>query len=190
MGRLCFLDLETGGLRVEQPIIQIAAIAVDGDWNEVESLEFKIAFDPARCDAEALAINHYTAEAWADAVPEAVAVSNLAAFLNRHRSVELVSKRTGRPYSVARVAGHNASFDLDRLSALFKRYDTFFPVDFGSVLDTRFGAIWHGERTGKRPANHRLVTLAEHHGIPVAGAHDALVDVRLSIALARVLVAA
>ncbi len=32
-----FVDIEAGGLEIQRPIIQIAAIAVDGRLNEVEA---------------------------------------------------------------------------------------------------------------------------------------------------------
>lgn len=185
---IVFFDTETGGLLPQHPTIQIAAIAVASDWSEVETFERKIEFDWRKAEPEALKINGYTADAWAGALPEPRALQGFGDFLSRHRCVELVS-RAGKPYSVARVAGHNiVGFDLERVAAAFKRYGLFFPVDFRTVLDTRYGAVWHFERIGSRPKDFKLTGLCEHFEIPTDGAHDALVDVRLSIALARKLV--
>jgi DNA polymerase III epsilon subunit-like protein len=193
--RVVFFDTETGGLKPEHPTIQLAAIAVGPDWQELETFERKIAFDPAKADPEALAMNHYDAAAWKGAPPERIVVEEFGAFLNRHRSVELVSQRTGRPYSVARLGGHNVvGFDLERMAAMFKRHGAFFPVDFRTVLDTRYGSVWFfeggaaAEQPAGRPKDFKLTGLAEFFGVSVDGAHDALVDVRLSIALARKLV--
>ena len=185
-GPIVGLDIETGGIEATRPIIQIAAVAVRGG-KEVETLERKIRFRVEDADPEALRLNHYSAEAWANAVPEAQAMRDLAALLDRHRSVHLVSKRTGKPYTVARVLAHNASFDLDRVAAAFKRHGLFFAIDFRSALDTRYGAVWFFEAHPheRQPTDFKLKTLAECFGIPTEGAHDALVDVRLSIALAR-----
>jgi DNA polymerase III epsilon subunit-like protein len=186
---LVFFDIETAGLRPVDPTIQLAAIAVGPDWREIETYERKIAFDPRGADPKALELNHFDAAVWKrDAVPERQAVEEFGALLNRHRSVELVSKRTGRPYTVARLAGHNAaSFDLDRVAAAFKRFDIFFAVDFRSVLDTRHGAVWFFETHPElpKPADYKLGTLAAYFGIEADGAHDALVDVRLSAGIAR-----
>jgi DNA polymerase III epsilon subunit-like protein len=161
-------------------------------WVELETFERKIAFDQRQADPEALAMNHYTSEAWKDAQPEAFVVRDFAAFLDRHRSVQLISKRTGKPYRVARLGGHNVvGFDLERIAAMFKRHGTFFAIDFRTVLDTRYGAVWLFEGGAAadapkgQPENFKLTGLAEHFGIPTDGAHDALFDVRLSIALAR-----
>jgi len=183
-----YFDTETGGLKPEHPTIQLAAIAVAPDWKEVQTFERKIIFDPSKCDPEALAMNSYRPELWKAAVPERQAVGEFSIFLNAHRSIELVSKRSGRPYTVARLAGHNVvGFDLERVAAMFKRHGAFFPVDFRTVLDTRYGAVWHFERRPgeKKPDDFKLTGLAKHFGISIEGAHDALVDVRLSIALSK-----
>jgi DNA polymerase III epsilon subunit-like protein len=181
-----YLDTETAGLLPQHPTIQLAAIAVSADWREIETFERKLAFDVAKADPKALAMNHYDAAAWKGAPSEQQVVEEFGAFLDRHRCVELVSQRTGRPYSVARIAGHNvASFDVDRVSAMFKRHGRFFAVDFRSVLDTRFGAAWYFEGQAEQPKSFKLVDIAEFFGIPTDGAHDALFDVRLSIAVAR-----
>jgi DNA polymerase III epsilon subunit-like protein len=183
---MVFFDTETGGLLHKHPTIQLAAIAVGTDWRELETFESKIAFDVKTADPEVLAMNHYDAEAWKGAPSEREVVTRFSAFLGRHRSISLVSKRTGNPYTVARVAGHNiAGFDLDRVGAMFKRHDQFFPVDFRSALDTRYGAAWYFERQEKQPENFRLTGIAEFFGMPFDGAHEALFDVRLSIEVAK-----
>ncbi len=183
--KVVFFDTETGGLKPEHPTIQLAAIAVQ-DWLEKETFERKIAFDAGKADPEALAMNHYDATAWKAAPPERTVVEEFGAFLNRHRSIELVSKRTGQPYSVTRLGGHNVvGFDIERVAAMFKRHGQFFPVDLRTVLDTRYGAIWMFEGANEQPKNFRLTGIAEHFGIPTDGAHDALFDVRLSIAVAK-----
>jgi DNA polymerase III epsilon subunit-like protein len=188
--RIVFFDTETGGLKPEHPTIQLAAIAVGDDWKELETFERKIAFDVAKADPEALAMNHFDAAAWKGAPSERQVVDEFGAFLGRHRSVELISKRTGNPYSVARVGGHNVvGFDLERVSAMFKRHGVFFPIEFRSVLDTRYGAVWFFEGASKQPKDFKLTGIAEHFGIPVEGAHEALFDVRLSIAVAKKILA-
>jgi len=170
------------------PVIQLAAIAIGPDGRELEVFARRIAFDEARADPQALKLNHYDRDLWQrEAVPEPVVVTDFAAFLKRHSSVGLVSKRTGNPYKVARIAGHNTAFDIDRVKAMFDRYRAFLAVDFRTALDTRYGAIWFFEMHPELepPKDYKLTTLCEHFGIATEGAHDALFDVRLSIALAR-----
>lgn len=189
---IVFFDLETGGLDMKHPIIQIAAAAVDYEWTNLGSFERKLKFDPAACDPEALRINHYTDEAWEKAQEPRAVLHEFAGWLSTYRSVKLVSKRTGNPYVVARVAGHNAQFDVDRLSAFFKSWHEFLAIDFGSVLDTRQGAIWYFEERRRRgipllelPRDYKLGTLARWFGIEVKEQHEALADVRLTIEVAK-----
>lgn len=183
-----YFDLETGGIEEHRPVIQIAACAVDqATWSEVEAFECKIAFDQGKAEPQALAVNHWTAEAWADSVQPAVAVSRFSEFLNRHRSLSMMSK-AGRPYTVAKLIGHNAAtFDGPRLQRLFKTHGTFLPAD-PRVRCTVQRAMWHFDETGEAPPdNFKLSTLCRHFGIEVAETHEALADVRLTIQLARAL---
>lgn len=235
-----FLDTETGGLELSQPIIELAAVAVEvggpghnctrcqgtglldalepGDlsiacnckaWRELEVFEEKLQFDPHTCAPRALEVNHYSAERWKDAKEPAAVVLAFGAFLGRHASVKLMSKR-GTPYYVARAGGHNISgFDLERIMRLFKQHGAFLPLAFSGALDTLHGAVWYFERQPpeiQRPENYKLGTLGryfnllgkiqvEHRpdcGVRTGqfsscecGLHEALIDVRVSLALAQ-----
>lgn len=180
-----FFDTETGGLKMEHPIIQIAAIAVDAEWQELEVFEAKIAFDPAVCEAEALAKNHYDADVWAaQARLESDVIKDFNAFLRRHARMQLTSK-TGRPYRVARLAGHNiASFDIPRVRAAMDRHKQYFAGCWWYPLDTYALALWrYYDCAG--PDNYQLSTLAKYNEIEVPVAHEALADVRTNIAVAK-----
>jgi DNA polymerase III epsilon subunit-like protein len=189
MNSAIFVDLETGGLGPDHPIIQLAAVAVDlSSWKELEVYEAKLRFDPAVCEPQALAVNGYTAEQWAAAIEEPQLVQELLQLLNRHTCVQLTSKRTGRPYSVARLAGHNiARFDTERISRAFGRQKVVFPVHFAGPLDTLHAASWFFalQPDLPKPPDYTLSGLAKYFGIPAEGAHDALVDVRITVALAQ-----
>lgn len=181
-----WFDTETGGVEDHHPTIQVACV-VERDWIELETFEAKIKFNPAQADPEALALNHYSDEVWKlHSITEGEAVSLLASIFNRHREIEKVSKSSGRPYSVARLGGHNiATFDGPRLVAMFQRFDRFFPAACYESLDTMHLARWHALRLAKPPANLKLPTLCDFFGIPNPNAHDALADVRSSISIAR-----
>lgn len=188
---IVFFDLETGGLEPARPNIQLAAVAMSDDLSrEIDSFERKIAFDEALAAPEALRINSYDPAIWKEhAVGEGVAAGCFAAFLRSHATVEMASK-AGKPYRIARLAGHNvATFDGPRLIAMFKRYDMFLPGTAYQPLDTYQRALWYfAERPGEQqPANLKLETLSAHFGVAYDGAHDALVDVRMCAAIARVL---
>jgi DNA polymerase III epsilon subunit-like protein len=187
--RTVYLDLETGGVRPEHPIIQIAAVAIDNaTWQEVDAIEMKLGFDPSQADPEALRLNHYDTAVWhAEAVIPSQARLQFARFLERHKTIQLISKRTGNPYRVAQLAGHNAaSFDGPRLQKFFRDAGAFLPAD-PRVLDTLQRALWWFQERRLRPADYRLNTLCAYFGIPIRpeGAHEALADVRLTVELAR-----
>jgi len=186
MSYLVFFDLETGGVRFEHPNIQLAAVVIQQhSWREIDHFETKIRFPEHRADPEALKMNHYTREAWANAPSPVTVCAAFSHFLKPFRSVEMISKR-GNPYEVARLAGHNAaSFDGPRLMRMFKENDEFLPAD-PRVLCTQQLAMWRFQsEPGPKPKDFKLTTLCEHFGVPTDGAHDALFDVRLSIELAK-----
>ncbi len=71
MTTLVFFDFETAGLHPSHPCIQLAAVAVNKSFAELESYEAKIQFDEAQADSEALKMNHYDRELWRElAIPE------------------------------------------------------------------------------------------------------------------------
>jgi DNA polymerase III epsilon subunit-like protein len=181
-----FFDLETAGLTEKHPNIQIAAVAVDSEWNELGTFERKIKFDMAKADSEALALNSYNADIWqSEAVDEYKACMDFADFLNPYRCLMMTSRRTGKPYTVALLVGHNAArFDGPRLQLMFKHHNMFLPAD-PRVRCTVQACLWYCDSKHIQPKSFKLSDMCEHFGIPVVGAHDALADVRMTIALAR-----
>jgi DNA polymerase III epsilon subunit-like protein len=187
--RTVYFDVETGGLRPEHPLIQIAAVAIDdATWQELDAIEMKLRFDSARADPEALRMNHYDAALWrALALSSGQAITRFTRFLEPHRTLSRVSQRTGRPYRVAQLAGHHAaSFDAPRLQQFFRDAGAFLPADL-RVLDTLQRALWWFQEHGLPPHDYKLGTLCQYFSIPVreGQAHDALADVRLTVQLAR-----
>lgn len=185
--RIVFLDVETGGLEYQHPIIQIGAVAVS-EGEICDQFERKLLFEPKLCDAEALRLNRYNPAVWEkEAVPERHAVLEFKVFLRKHAAVRKVAKgKKGRPYMVARVGGHNVEgFDGPRLLRLFKRSREYLPADIHRPLETRNRAIWWFlENHRKPPEDFKLETLCRHFGINTDGAHDALRDAELAWLLA------
>jgi len=186
--RLVFFDLETGGLELHHPIIQIAAVATTPDGDELSSFEAKLQFDIAQADAESLTKNSYSAEAWASrAVPPSVALSSFTQFLRPFTDIPMVSRRNGRPYRVAQLIGHNAAeFDSPRLQHAFKSNDIFLNASW-SVLDTvqRARFFFHEHPELPRPASYSLGDLCAALDVPLVDAHDALADVRATAGIYR-----
>ncbi|HNW93624.1 MAG TPA: 3'-5' exonuclease [bacterium] len=173
-------DLETGGLELTHPVIQLAATAVDDHWQELESYQAKIQFDARTADPEALTINHYDPAVWAnEAKSEAQVVAEFGAFLKRHATIEMTSKRTGAKYFCAQLIAYNAAFDKPRLDRMYKRHNAFLPAHPRALCALQRAAWWAVERNVTAP-DLKLTTLAAHLQIPVDGAHDALVDTRLA----------
>jgi len=186
--RIVFFDVETGGLDEKRhPVIQFAAVATDAStWREIEALEIKIEFDPAECEPSALEVNNWSAERWNSAIPRSLAVREIGDFARRNATVEKMAK-AGKTYRVARVGAHNAEFDARFVRAMFERERAFCPLALYEPLCTLALSRWVSFVETCSPKNHQLATLCEFYGIPAFDAHDALADVRATVALARVL---
>jgi DNA polymerase III alpha subunit (gram-positive type) len=114
----------------------------------------------------------------------------LTAFLKRHATVGKTSKM-GKIYNVATLAGHNiATFDMPFLQEWYRRMDNgagrFFPAEY-FPLDTLQMAVAAKNLLGIDYPDFKLETLCRWHGVAELQNHDALDDVYLNIALARVL---
>ncbi len=166
-----------------RPTIQLAAVAVENGI-ELGAFEQKIAFVEAEADPTALALNHYTREAWVNACAPQIAVSRFSAWLRPYSVVPKISK-AGKPYNVARLAGYNAAtFDMPRLRAMF---GTQFLPDEYLVRDVLQRVLyWFDEHPNEpTPGNFKLSTIAAYFGICVDGAHDALADARMAAKIAE-----
>jgi DNA polymerase III epsilon subunit-like protein len=186
--RLVFVDLETGGLETWRPIIQLAAIAIAGNGRELEAFEAKLRFDERFADPKSLRKNHYSSERWLrEARPACVVAESFAQLLMRHATIDQTSAG-GRVFQVAQLVAHNADFDGPFLKAWYERMRLFLPAS-PRVLCTVQRAMWsfHENKLLTPPTDFKLGTLCEYFGIPLAAddAHDALNDVRATVALYR-----
>jgi DNA polymerase-3 subunit epsilon len=188
--RVIFFDLETGGLDpAKHPIIQIAAIAVDEQLNELAEFEAKILFKLENADQEALLKNCYDREVWEreGKVPAEVC-SGLSMFFKRYADVAMKSK-AGKPYSVAQLIGHNSdSFDGPFLQQWYKRLDQFMPAAFRTLCTYQRALHHFHERPDlPKPENFKLEGLCRYFGIPLSNAHDAMADCRATLNMYRAL---
>lgn len=180
-----YFDLETGGLQMEHPVIQLAAVAVDQNLVEIDSFERKIQFVEASADPEALMLNHYDAEVWKrEAKPFQTVVRDFDKFLFPYRDIQMVSK-AGKPYSVALLGGYNAAnFDAPRLQRMFKNASQFLAAH-PRTLDVLQGIMWRDYLAGEFHLSYKLGDVCARLGIELTGAHDALADVRGTVELVR-----
>lgn len=186
--RLVFVDLETGGLETWRPIIQIAAIAVTSSLREIETFESKLRFEPRFVDPKSLSKNSYSRERWSrEAQPAREVAIGFAAFLRRHATVDVSAAGRGG-YQVAQLVAHNAGFDGPFLQAWFGRMGLFLPGHL-RVLCTVQRAVWlfHEDKSLTPPTDFKLGTLCQYFDVPLRpeDAHDALNDVRATVALYR-----
>ena len=182
-----FVDIETGSLEPDAPIIEYAAVAVEsGTYRELDSIDCKVQFDMADADPKALGVNKFSPDLWERwAIPEEDAAIKLALFLKRHATVT-IRRDKKKPYRIAQLAAHNAEFDASRLSAWFKRLDEFFPGT-RRALCTEQLAKWFIENRQELspPCDYKLGTLACYFSLQTTPDHSALADTRTSVELAR-----
>lgn len=185
---LVFVDLETaGGEPRRNPIIQVAAIAVDSRLHIESQLEIKLQFDRRQATLASLRKAHYQARVWREeAIPPQEAAWRLADFLRAHAARQLSGRRNASR-SVELVA-HHAVFDAPFLQTWFRRQRVFLPAH-PQWLCTLQRARWYfAERPElPLPASFRLAALCQYFEIPfhAADAHHALGDARAMLALYR-----
>lgn len=182
-----FFDVETSGLEPHHSVIQLAAIAInDQTGSEVSSFERKVRFNAVLAEVNALEMNHYDPAVWkAEAEEPATVIAKFIDWARPYFCIEMVSKSSGKKYKVGKLAGHNVvAFDLVRLRGMFGQM--FFPFSY-HAKDTLQRALWLFDEhpSIKRPESLKLSVLCSYFGIPTNNAHDALIDVRMSAALAR-----
>jgi DNA polymerase III epsilon subunit-like protein len=182
-----FFDLETGGLQpYKHPIVQIAAAAVQLDTLAiVEQFERKVKFDTLACTPEALAVNHYTPEAWADAQPLVAVLNEFADLCRRYAWIRKVSK-SGNDYTVAQLAAYNASFDLEFIQVACRQHHVFLPASYSGLCTMQRAMWWFLEHPhGPQPSSYKLVDVAAVLGVSEFAAHDAQGDNRAQIEVYR-----
>ena len=190
---LVFLDLETGGIETTRPIIQIAALAVDRQLNELDTFEAKIHFDESDACPDALRRIHYRRAEWKrSAAPPKKVARAFSRFLRRHASVEVL-RQDLTSFHVAQLASHNSQFDSSFLTSWVDRLGIFLPASY-RVFCTLQRAYWlfqeHPELAS--PDDFRLATLCKYFGISLhpAEAHEALVDARAALHVYRAIIRA
>lgn len=170
-----FVDIETSGLNEgKNEIIQIAAI----HGPTKDNYEQKIKFDERNADSKALELNHYTKEAWENALSQEQALKEFSSFCKRHTSIEKISKR-GRPWYTAALSGYNINFDVKFLKYAYQKYEIFIPFDY-RVYDVYEMAKWmYPDRR-----SYKLTDIAKFLGVYDENAHDAFADVRMTMVIA------
>lgn len=183
--RIVFVDVESIGLDPSGPIRQIAAVAVDCQLQELDAFDMKLNVDWRR-------IRQWQRDARRRPprprpTDELTPAQAFADFLARHATAEVVLPGGGA-LRVAQLAAHHAAHDGAFLRAFFERNQRCYPGRF-QMLCTMQRAMWliHELRPLVSPPDFKLATLCRYFGVPFdpADAHDALIDVRATVALYR-----
>jgi DNA polymerase III epsilon subunit-like protein len=189
---ICY-DTETDSTRKDAQIIQLAAIAIQSG-EVLSTFNRKLKFDVNKADPDALKMNHYSAEAWAEAIEQDRCAWEFAKWLNGYKCIEKTAA-SGRKFKVAKGMGFNSQdFDKPLIQELFKKANPkdpkglFLPMDYKD-LDVMHLSDWYLEffHDGPLPENRKLTTLVEFFDLEVKDAHDALGDCYMTAALGRAL---
>jgi len=181
---IVYFDIETTSADKDvAQITQLSAVAAHGR-QEIGSFNQRILFDETNADPKALEIQGYMPEKWEDAVTPRIAAAKFSRFLEPYKCVRLVSKRTGRPFYVAQLAGYNAvAFDGPVLQRMYRDLGEFLPASL-QILDVYQLVLWHYEMfPDYRPENTQLGTACKVFGVKLDDAHDALSDARATAQL-------
>lgn len=187
---IVWIDLETGGTDKEiHQITQIAAVATGGPPHfegNAWPFERKIKLVEGHYTEEALKVQNYSPEVWErDAMDLIPALNEFIQWVKPYCH-QRISKRTGRPYDVAHMAGYNISFDGDFLRASCDRNKLWMPLTnwTGGQFDVLHAVKWHLMKQKVYPETFTLEAMCETFGIKL-DAHDAMNDVLATVELAR-----
>lgn len=190
---IVWFDFETTGLKIgEDEIIQAALVATTGapEFRVREKLEVKIKPSKAGLgrlkDLESTGFKTvYDAETWRNAWEHKNGLDRMCSFMRRHADVKMVSKKSGKPYKVCRLAGHNiARFDVPLLYEEGRKHKVFIPAH-PVALDTFQLASALKIIFDSGPDRLTIEALCKHYGIKVGKLHDALEDVCMNIEIGR-----
>lgn len=176
-------DVETTGLEAtDSQIISFAATLLDDEFKEIKSL-YVYAMPENGCPEEAARINGYTEEKWKErgALTQQDLYNKVSAFVDNAWRVTCV--------------GHNVSFDISFLKALYLRFGSkaLYDKSFSwHSIDTLGSSIMFDiAKQGRKGGNYSLSKLCSRFGISLGkDAHDAKADIGATVELFRYLVSA
>lgn len=174
----CWIDLETGGLDPKKnATLQLAAIIEDNNGKIVDTFQTYIQpHNHLIIDSEALEVNGISMQTIAEAPKESDVLEQFTKLLNKHQD-------GSKQYE---FVGYNSRFDMDFLSAMFKRskrfqywtYFNYYDVDvFALVKILGITGSRYDEKKEKYVPCKKLECICELFDIEFE-AHDAISDIK------------
>jgi DNA polymerase-3 subunit epsilon len=166
-----FTDLETSGLDAKaNAIMQIGAIITDRRFKILGSFMSLMKPEPGQIiEPKALEVTGFRLEDFEEAPPQKQVMEAFCKF----------ALSCGEPLA---FAGFNCPFDLSFLDASRERC---------GIINAPYSVPWLDllpiARKELKLPSHKLVHVADHLGVSIGGAHDALVDSLTTIKVARAL---
>ncbi len=177
--RFLWLDTETTGLEVtDSAAFELAFILVDSGKVMGERCFFLNPLsETIKYHEEAGKIHGYSEGDIKAFTPESEQVPRIANFLTEAREL---FKDDGSKSEKMAIAGYNVEFDIKHLKALLERNGYKFEDYFSNIVADVFIQV---KKAGMQKAlpylpDRKLGTVAEHLGVNLKNAHDALADIR------------
>jgi len=178
-------DTETSGLDpVKHRILQLGAIIVDDNFNEISKGHMKLSLtDQEWLDADpgALKINGATKETW---IP-----SHSSNEVSLQNFYDWIYKYMGDQVKHFSLLGYNIyNFDIPFLKELIQRYNKPWIFGFFHLDIMHLVRLWVLV-TKSQLDSLKLKVACEHFGIPITNHHESLADVEATIKLTKAIIA-
>lgn len=189
-------DLETTRPNPVDPqieIIQFAAATADSETLVLidgTAIDIKIKFDLEKADPESIKVNSYDPDIWAkQAIPQNEAAWKINAYFGGRKTWKRISRK-GKFGTVCKLMGfNNASFDDVVLRRMLDANGIAWPA--ASLWPTGTIDVMHMAQSidmleGNAWSFYSLSDMCDRYGIDNEDAHDALADVKATLAVAKV----
>lgn len=184
--RIVWIDTETTGLEItDSSVFMLAAIVTENDVVLCEKTFFLNPLsEKIKYHESAGAIHGYSEDDIKSFPAEAVAVADIAGFLDRAK--KLWRKDDSRSEKLV-IAGYNVTFDIKHLQALFERNGIKLEDYFSGVIADVYVQVQKAMGNSALPVlkNKKLVTVADYLNVDLKNAHDAMADIKATREVAK-----
>lgn len=184
--RFLWIDTETTGLEVtDSADFEVAMILVDSGKVICSRCFFLNPLsETIKYHEEAGKVHGYSENDIRSFPTESEQVQKIASFLKDARELWM---KDGSKTEKMIVAGYNVGFDIKHLKALLERNGFYYGDYFSDVVADVFLQVKKAGEMRILPylKNRKLATVAEHLGIDIGKAHDALSDIKATREVAK-----